>query len=515
MWNKSYLDELENYRNIKDFGGGEKRILKQHSLGKLTARERLEYLFDNGTFTEIDCFMESISTELGMSEKCVLGDGVVTGYGQIQGRKVFVSSQDFTVIGGTLGEYHSKKICHAMDLAYEMKIPFICLNDSGGARIEEGVSSLDGYSAIFYRNTRASGVIPQISVILGPCAGGACYSPAISDFIFMTKESSRMFITGPGVVKTVTGEEVAIEELGGALMHAEVSGVNHFVYDDDHSCLDGVKKLLTYLPDNNQSSLPVFEGVFTKEKCEIQEIVRDDQKKPYNVVSVIEQLVDDDTFFEVQKDFAKNIVVGFARMEGKVIGTVANQPQYLGGCLDVDASDKAARFIRFCDCFNIPLLTLVDVPGFLPGKNQEQNGIIRHGAKMLYAYSEATVPKVSVIMRKAYGGAYIAMNSRNTGADMVYAWPIAQLAVMGAEGAVDIIYKRTIEADADPQRKREELIEEYNTRFMNPYISAKRGYINDVIMPEETRDRLIATFNMLEGKSTNQTKCKKHGNIPL
>ena len=515
MWDKSYINELIDRRRTVALGGGQERINKQHSVGKLTSRERLEKLFDKDTFVEIDCFVKSPHTDFQMTQKAVIGDGVVTGYGTIDGRVVYASSQDFTVIGGTLGEYHSKKICHVMDLALETRSPFISINDSGGARIEEGISSLDGYSAIFYRNTLASGVIPQISVILGPCAGGACYSPAICDFIFMTKESGKMFITGPGVVKTVIGEEITVEELGGAQIHSEKSGVNHFIYDDDISCLEGVKKLLSYLPSSCEENTPIAKSFKYKSKSNLQDIVSDNSKRAYDVKDVINEIVDTATFFEVQSDYAKNIVIGLARIAGQVVGIVANQPLYMVGCLDVNSSDKAARFIRFCDCFNIPIITLVDVPGFLPGSEQEHNGIIRHGAKMLYAYSEATVTKISVIIRKAFGGAYIAMNSKNTGADMVYAWPIAQMAVMGAEGAVDIIYRREIKAAENADQKRKELVDEYNKRFMNPYIAAERGYVDEVILPEETRERIATALKIFKSKKVDYKSVKKHGNIPL
>lgn len=515
MWNREYIDEVLKRRRTAALGGGQNRIDKQHAAGKMTARERLEKIFDKGSFVEVDSFIKSPHTDFQMKEKAVIGDGVVTGYGAINGRTVYASSQDFTVIGGTLGEYHSKKICHVMDLALETRCPFISINDSGGARIEEGISSLDGYSSIFYRNTIASGIIPQISVILGPCAGGACYSPAICDFIFMTKESGKMFITGPGVVKTVIGEEITVEELGGAQVHSEKSGVNHFIYDDDASCLDGVRKLLSYLPSNCEEKAPQENNYKFNKKTSLQEIVSDNSRRAYDVKDVINVIVDTSTFFEVQKDFAKNIVIGFARIEGDVVGIIANQPLCMGGCLDVNASDKAARFIRFCDCFNIPLITLVDVPGFLPGSEQEHSGIIRHGAKMLYAYSEATVPKISLILRKAFGGAYIAMNSKNTGADMVYALPIAQMAVMGAEGAVDIIYRREIKVATTPEKKREELIDEYNRCFMNPYIAAERGYVDEIILPEETRDRIVGALHIFKNKKVNHNLIKKHGNIPL
>ena len=437
MWNSDVLNKLNQKVNKALMGGGEKRIEKQHASGKLSARERLEILFDEGTFVEVGGLIESRINDFGLEEKKVPGDGVVVGYGKVNGRTVFASSEDFTVIGGTLGEYHSLKICRIMDMALENRAPFVSINDSGGARIEEGICSLSGYSGIFYRNTKLSGVVPQISVILGPCAGGACYSPAISDFIFMSKKTSLMFITGPQVVKAVTGETVSSEDLGSADVHMSQSGVTHFAYDNDEQCLNGVKKLLSYLPQNLDEKAEKIKPTYTNTCGDLQEIVSDNQRKAYDVKLVIEKIVDDKSFFEVQSDFAKNMVVGFSRINGASVGIVANQPNHLGGSIDCDSSDKAARFIRFCDCFNIPIVSLVDVTGFLPGQNQEHNGIIRHGAKLLFAYSEATVPKISLILRKAYGGAYIAMNSKNMGADIVYAWPIAQVAVMGAEGAVN------------------------------------------------------------------------------
>ena len=517
MWDDRYLSELQERRQRVAVGGGAERIEKQHAAGKLTARERMELLFDEGSFTELDTMMEAIPPEedFGLRKKLVPGDGVVIGCGTIHGRKVFASSQDFTVIGGALGETQATKICRAMDLAYENRAPFVSINDSGGARIEEGICALDGYGRIFYRNTRASGVIPQISVILGPCAGGASYSPAISDFIFMTKETSKMFITGPGVTKEVTGEVVSFEELGGAEMHATVSGVNHFVFEDDKGCLEGVRRLLSYLPDNNASVLVDESQFYAPEKVDLQEVVPDNQRKTYDVRTVITQVADKDSFLEIQEHFAQNIVIGFVRVQGKVAGVVANQPSYMGGCLDVNASDKGARFIRFCDCFGIPIVTFVDVPGFLPGLNQERNGIIRHGAKILYAYSEATVPKISLVLRKAYGGAYIAMNSKATGADIVYAWPIAQLAVMGAEGAVEIIYRKEIQNAENPVARRQELIDQYNAYMMTPYIAAKKGYVDEVILPEESRRKIADALRFLQGKKGVASPARKHGNIPL
>ena len=514
MWDKKIFDRLHHKKEQSVIGGGEKRIEKQHASGKLTARERLEILFDKDTFVEVGGLIESRITDFGLEDKKVPGDGVVVGYGKVNGKLVFASSEDFTVIGGTLGEYHSLKICRIMDMALETGAPFVSINDSGGARIEEGICSLSGYSGIFYRNTQLSGVVPQISVILGPCAGGACYSPAISDFIFMSKQTSLMFITGPGVVKAVTGETVSSADLGSADVHMTKSGVTHFVYDDDEQCLMGVRKLLSYLPQNSQNKAESILPNYTNTCDDMQEIVSDNQKKPYNVKLVIEKIIDDGSFFEIQPDFAKNIVVGFSRINGDTVGIVANQPAFLGGAIDCDSADKAARFIRFCDCFNIPIVTLVDVTGFLPGQKQEHSGIIRHGAKLLFAYSEATVPKISLILRKAYGGAYIAMNSKNMGADVVFAWPIAQMAVMGAEGAVDIIFKREIAGSENPAEKRQLLIEEYENKFANPYIAAARGYVDEIIEPQDSRQRIIMALDMLKTKK-QENPHKKHGNIPL
>ena len=512
-WNDS-ISLLNQKREVLASAGGPDRIAKQHTSGKLTARERMEALFDDGTFVEMDNMITSRATDFGMDKKKRPGDGVVTGYGCIHGRIVFASSQDFTVGGGSLGEAQATKICRVMDKALEMKVPFISINDSGGARIEEGIDGLSGYADIFYRNTIASGVIPQISVILGPCAGGACYSPAITDYIFMTEKTSQMYITGPAVAKSVTGEVISSSDLGGASVHSAISGVAHFVYPDDLSCLNGVRQLLGYLPQNNDEK-PMTVAGKKKDNCvALSNIVPVDSKKPYDVRDVINTFVDEGSFFEVQSAFARNIVVGFARLDGETIGIVANQSKYMAGSLEINASDKGARFIRFCDCFNIPLLTLVDVPAFLPGSQQEHGGIIRHGAKLLYAYSEATVPKVGLIMRKAYGGAYIAMNSKGTGADVVYAWPIAEIAVMGAAGAVSIIGKKEIEKAEDPTAKKEELLDEYNNKFMNPYIAAEHGYVDEVILPEETKTRIVGAFRMLKTKECFLPK-KKHGNIPL
>lgn len=515
MWDKKYSEELIARRQQAINGGGEKRIQKQHEAGKLTARERVEILFDPNSFVEIETLVESRGDEFDMDQKKVPGDGVIIGYGMINGRIVYASIEDFTVMGGTLGEYHSKKICQIMDMAIKMRAPYISINDSGGARIEEGICSLDGYSGMFFRNTQASGFIPQISVILGPCAGGACYSPAITDFVFMAKQSGKMFITGPAVVKAAIGETVTADDLGGAETHSTKSGVLHFTYPDDKSCLEGVKKLLSYLPQNCSEQPPFdpnFRGVENSYK--LQDIVPDNQRRVYDIKDVLDCFIDRDSFFEVQRTYATNLIVGFARLDGSVIGIVANNPKQIGGALDINASEKGARFIRFCDCFNIPLLTLVDVPGFFPGSQQEHNGIIRRGAKMLYAYSEATVPKITLIMRKAFGGAYIAMNSKGMGADVVFAWPIAQIAVMGAEGAVDILHKKKIAEANDPDFMRQQMIREYEEHFMTPYIAAQRGFIDEVILPEETRKKLSESFFALKEKN-EMKRTKKHGNIPL
>ena len=512
MWDRKYNDELHKKMQAAIAGGGQRRIDKQHAAGKMTARERIYHLFDKGTFVEVGAIRET-KTE-NTSIKTNPGDGVITGYGKINGKIVYVSSQDFTVNGGTLGEAHSLKICQIMDMALDAMCPYISINDSGGARIEEGINSLSGYSGIFIRNTRASGLIPQISVIMGPCAGGACYSPAICDFVFMVKNTSQMFITGPTVIKAVTGEQTSIEELGGTEIHGSKSGVAHFVYNNELSCLDGVKNLLKYFPQNNLQRPHYIAYKTVDESNKIEQIVPDNMRRAYDVHDVINTFIDKNTFIEVHKNFARNVVVGFSRLDGEVLGIVANQPLVAAGALDVDASDKAARFVRFCDCFNIPLLSLVDVPGYMPGIRQEHDGIIRHGAKLLYAYSEATVPKVSLIMRKAYGGAYIAMNSKNMGADLVFAWPIAQLAVMGAEGAVDIIYKKQLKSADNPDELKNKLIVEYEQKYLNPYIAAANGYIDDVIEAKQTRKRISEAFISLKTKK-KESPWKKHGNIPL
>jgi methylmalonyl-CoA decarboxylase alpha subunit len=506
---------LETKKNI-ELGGGEKRIEKQHSEGKLTARERINLLLDEGSFVEIDAFVKHRCTNFGMEKTEAPADGVVTGYGTIDGRLVFVYAQDFTVLGGSLGEMHANKIVKVQQMALKMGAPIIGINDSGGARIQEGVDALSGYGKIFYNNTKASGVIPQISVILGPCAGGAVYSPALTDFIFMVEGTSRMFITGPQVIKTVTGEDVSQEELGGANTHNRVSGVAHFKDKSEQDCIMRIRKLLSYLPSNNLENPPAYQSNDDINRIEekLNDLVPDNPNKPYDMKEIIKLLADDNEFFEIQEYYAQNIITGYIRLNGKTIGVVANQPKVLAGCLDINASDKAARFIRTCDAFNIPLLSLVDVPGFLPGTDQEYGGIIRHGAKMLYAFSEATVPKVTLIVRKAYGGAYLAMCSKDLGADQVFAWPGAEIAVMGPEGAANIIFKKDISNSDNPVETRQEKIKEYRDTVANPYIAASRGFIDDVIVPSTTRPRLISVFDMLETKRESNP-AKKHGNIPV
>ena len=497
-------------------GGGPNRTAVQHQKGKLTARERLHLLLDEGSFEEIGKFVLHRSHDFGLDKECYLGDGVVTGYGTVNGRLVYVYAQDFTVFGGALSETHAEKICRIMDLAMQNGAPVIGLNDSGGARIQEGVVSLAGYAEIFYRNTMASGVIPQISAVMGPCAGGAVYSPAITDFILMVEHTSYMFVTGPNVVKTVTHESVTSEELGGASTHSTKSGVTHFACANEVVCLQSIKKLLTYLPQNCEEDAPALP--YPAGGDERREILRhllpENPNQPYDVREVIGGIVDGESFLEVHQNFAENIVVGFARLAGHSIGVVGNQPAVLAGVLDINASTKAARFVRFCDCFNVPLLVLEDVPGFLPGTDQEWGGIITNGAKLLYAFCEATVPRVTVITRKAYGGAYDVMNSKHIGADMNYAWPGAEIAVMGAKGAAEIIFKREIAESEDPEAKLAEKVEEYTRKFANPYSAAHRGYVDEVIRPEETRAKLIRAFQMLENKVATLPK-KKHGNIPL
>lgn len=496
-------------------GGGEKRIASQHKKGKLTARERVELLMDEGTFEEIGKFVMHRSKDFGLDKEHYLGDGVVTGYGSVNGRLTYVFAQDFTVFVGSLSETHAEKIIRIMDLAMKNGAPIIGLNDSGGARIQEGVLSLAGYADIFYKNTLASGVIPQISAVMGPCAGGAVYSPAITDFIMMVENTSYMFVTGPNVVKTVTHEDVTSEELGGAMTHATKSGVTHFVAANEVQCIEYLKKLLSYIPQNCEDEVPrLLYEITDEQRPTLKDIIPANPNQPYDIREVIEELADVGSFFEVHKFFAENIVVGFARLAGRSIGVVANQPAVLAGVLDINASQKAARFVRFCDCFNIPLLVLEDVPGFLPGTDQEWNAIITNGAKLLYAFCEATVPRITVITRKAYGGAYDVMNSKHIGADMNYAWPTAEIAVMGASGAAEIIFKREIAEAADPTEKLQEKVDEYTHKFANPYRAAHRGYVDEVIYPEQTREKLIRAFAMLENKVDTLPK-KKHGNIPL
>lgn len=510
------INELNEKKLKLELGGGLESIEKQHKSGKMTARERINTLFDENSFVEIDAFVETRAMDFDMQKKKVPGDGVVTGYGTVDGRLVYVSAQDFTVIGGSLGEMHAKKITKVMDMAIKMGAPFISINDSGGARIQEGIDSLFGFGEIFYRNTLASGVIPQISVIMGPCAGGAVYSPAITDFIFMVEKSSYMFITGPEVVKSVTGEDVSSETLGGADVHNAKSGVAHFQYSNEKDCIADIIRLISFLPDNNLSDAPVYKASEDQNKIAelLNEIVPDDANRPYNMLEVIGKVVDDGDFFEIQKSFAQNIIIGFGRMNGSTVGIVANQPKIMAGVLDVNSADKAARFIRFCDAFNIPLITFTDVPGYLPGVGQEHGGVIRHGAKLLYAFSEATVPKINVIVRKAYGGAYIAMNSKHLGADMVFAWPTAEIAVMGAEGAANIVFRKEITTAADPATARKQKVDEYREKFSTPYIAAARGYVDDVIEPSTTRARIINALDMLASKRETRPS-KKHGNIPL
>ncbi len=510
------VEELRRRKALAKQGGGKDRVEAQRAKGKLTARERIELLLDPGSFVETDAFVEHRTTEFGMDAKRIPGDGVVTGHGAIDGRTVFVFSQDFTVFGGSLGEMHANKIVKIMDTAMKVGAPVIGLNDSGGARIQEGVISLGGYAEIFFRNVLASGVVPQISAILGPCAGGAVYSPAMTDFIVMAKGTSNMFITGPEVIKTVTGESVSFEELGGAMTHAEKSGVAHFAADDEKAALRLVRRLLSYLPSNNVDDPPVLrtEDDANRMDPDLAAVVPREPDKPYDMRDVIERIVDRGSWFEVHEHWAQNIVVGFGRLDSHPVGVVGNQPKVLAGTLDIDSSIKAARFVRFCDCFNVPLLTFVDVPGFLPGTAQEYGGIIRNGAKLLFAYSEATVPKVTVITRKAYGGAYDVMCSKHIRGDFNFAWPTAELAVMGPEGAVQIVFKKEIEEASDPNKREKELVREYRERFANPYIAARMGYLDDVIEPQETRPRVINAFSVLRTKRESRP-AKKHGNIPL
>ncbi|MGP9042301.1 acyl-CoA carboxylase subunit beta [Cytobacillus kochii] len=509
------INELYDRRREVELGGGDERIEKQHEKGKLTARERIALLVDAGTFVELNPFIEHRSNDFGLDKQKGPGDGVITGYGKVNGRPIFLFSQDFTVFGGALGEMHAKKIANVMDLAAENGAPFIGLNDSGGARIQEGVVSLDGYGQIFYRNSIYSGVIPQISVILGPCAGGAVYSPAITDFVFMVENTSQMFITGPKVIETVTGEKITAEDLGGANVHNTISGNAHFKGKTEEEVIAQVRDLLSYLPQNNEERAPRKADESTDDyRPDLTDIIPFDAIRPYDVRKVIDQVVDADSFLEVQPDFAKNIVVGLARIKGESIGLVCNQPKVMAGGLDIDSSDKAARFIRFCDSFNIPLVTFEDVTGFFPGIKQEHGGIIRHGAKILYAYSEATVPKLTVILRKAYGGAYVALNSKSIGADLVFAWPNAEVAVMGPQGAANIIFAKEIATSENPEQTRAQKIEEYREKFANPYVAASRGMVDDIIDPRETRIKIIQALDMLKNKKETRP-FKKHGNMPL
>ena len=505
----------EESRRIEE-AGGQERVDKQHKAGKFTARERIDLLLDKESFIEIDKFVKHRSSSFSMDKLDAPADGVVTGYGMVDGRLVFVYAQDFTVLGGSLGEMHANKIVKVQEMALKMGAPIIGINDSGGARIQEGVDALSGYGKIFYRNTAASGVIPQISVIMGPCAGGAVYSPALTDFTFMVDRTSRMFITGPQVIKSVTGEEVSQEDLGGAQTHNRVSGVAHFMDNSEEECIERIKDLLSYLPSNNLDKVPFYQSEDPINRIEesLNDLAPENPSKPYDMKELIRTLADNGELFEIQELYAQNIITGYIRLDGKTIGVIANQPRVLAGVLDINASDKAGRFIRTCDAFNIPLLSLVDVPGFLPGTDQEYGGIIRHGAKMLYAFCEATVPKVTLIVRKAYGGAYLAMCSKDLGADQVFAWPNAEIAVMGPEGAANIIFKNDIKNSQDPITTRAEKIHEYRDTVANPYIAASRGFVDDVIIPSTTRPRLISAYDMLESKR-EKNPAKKHGNVHL
>ncbi|TFB23878.1 acyl-CoA carboxylase subunit beta [Filobacillus milosensis] len=509
------INELYDKRRKVELGGGDEKIQKQRDKGKMTARERIEYLLDEGSFVELNPFIEHRVTDFGMNGKEVPGEGVVTGYGTVKGRPVYLFAQDFTVYGGALGEMHGKKIAAVMDLAAKNGTPFIGLNDSGGARIQEGVASLDGYGHVFYRNSIYSGVIPQISVIMGPCAGGAVYSPAITDFVIMVEKTSQMFITGPKVIETVTGEKITSEDLGGAEVHNSKSGNAHLKAETEEEALDQVKDLVQYLPQNQEEKTPKVEYTPKEDfREDLTDLIPFDSIRPYDVRTIINEVVDDESFFEIHPDFAKNVVVGFARIKGETVGLVCNQPKFLAGGLDIDSSDKASRFIRLCDSFNIPLITFEDVTGFFPGVKQEHGGIIRHGAKILYAYSEATVPKITVITRKAYGGAYVALNSKSIGADLVFAWPNAEIAVMGPEGAANIIFAKDIRESDQPEETRQNKINEYREKFANPYVAAGLGMVDDVIDPRETRIKLNQALEMLKNKKEERPK-KKHGNIPL
>ncbi len=513
---ESKIAELRDKKAQAARGGGDERIAVQHAKGRMTARERLELLVDKGTFREIDVFVTHNSVDFGLADRKYLGDGVITGYGTINNRLVYLYSQDFTVIGGTVSLTHAQKICKIMDMAMKNGAPIIGLNDSGGARIQEGVMGLAGYAEIFYRNVIASGVVPQISLIMGPCSGGAVYSPALTDFVVMTKDTSHMFVTGPDVVKTVTQEDVTFEELGGAFVHASKSGVAHFAAENEEDALFLVQQLVDYLPANNMEDPPMqpSQDDPLRQEPELDTIIPDNPNKAYDMKRVIQLIVDDGNFLEIHESWAQNVIIGLANLGGRSVGIVAQQPAVLAGVLDADASQKAARFVRFCDCFNIPLIVLEDVPGFMPGTTQEHGGIIRHGAKLLFAFSEATVPKLTVIVRKAYGGAYCVMNPRHLGADLVFAWPSAEIAVMGAEGAVNVIFRRDIASADDSDARKTELVDDYQSRFANPYVAAAAGFIDDVIEPQETRPRLINALEMLKNKQDTLPP-KKHGNIPL
>ena len=516
MGTEERIDQLRKLRSEALHAGSARAVARQHEQGKLTARERIDILLDKGSFQEVDIMVRHQARGFGIEDRRPAGDAVVTGWGTVDGRTVFVFAEDFTVYGGSLGTAVAEKVCKIMDMAMDVGAPVVGLKDSGGARIQEGVASLDGYGRIFERNVRASGVIPQISVIMGPCAGGAVYSPAMTDFVFQVDGTSHMFITGPDVIKTVTGEEVSFEELGGALTHASKSGVTHFVARDGDDALDAVRYLISFLPQNNLETPPYFAPTDSRDRVEdsLDRIIPDSANQPYDMVDVIETVVDDGEFFQVHEHFAKNMVVGFARLDGHAVGIVANQPAFLAGTLDIEASEKGARFVRFCDAFNIPLVTFVDVPGFLPGVDQEHGGIIRHGAKLLYAFCEATVPRITVITRKAYGGAYVVMNSRGIRADLVYAWPSAEIAVMGAQGAVNVIFRREIAEAGDEEERRQELISDYETQFNNPYRAAELGLVDEVIEPRETRVKVIRALEMLRTKRETLAP-RKHGNIPL
>ncbi len=516
------MEQLDIYGQLQErnkkasLGGGEEKVAARHTKGLMTARERLEYFLDEGTFQEVDRFVLHRCNDFDLDKTRIPGDAVVTGYGKVDGRPVYVFSQDFTVLGGSLSKVCSEKICKVMDLALAHGCPVIGLNDSGGARIQEGIDSLAGYGEIFWRNTKASGVIPQISAILGPCAGGAVYSPAITDFIFMMKENSYMFVTGPEVIRAVTMEEVTMDDLGGASAHTAKSGVVHFVADDEKSCLMMVRELLSFLPLNNRENPPIYKtnDPVDRKDMSLRDLIPLNSKLPYDIKNIITAVADDNYFFEVQSNYAQNVVIGFARIGGRPIGVVANQPNYLAGCLDIDASFKAARFVRFCDAFNIPLVTYVDVPGFLPGTDQEYSGIIKHGAKLMYAYAEATVPKITVITRKAYGGAYIVMSSKHLRSDFNFAYPNAEIAVMGSEGAVNILYRSEMKKATNPEEVRKEKLDEYNEKFANPYMAASKGYIDEVIFPEDTRQKVAEALDLAYNKR-EATPPRKHGNIPL